>query len=460
MTDLTFDDFRLDTVNMRLWRGDQLVELGGIPLTVLCHLVKHGMESAEELQRPLTKDEIRTLVWGDVHVSDETIRGCISVIRRALSDDPQQPRYILTHNKLGWRFIAKASRLAEPRIRAVQPPHGPYDPAWYIEHPKIESDILGCLKFPGRPVIIYGPQDSGKSTLVSRVIECAGAQQPPDSWRLLRISIRSILEEHSDSLDSMLRELGRLMLDPHEESPEHTHDLLAKAWAPGLTAQVKLKKLLKAHMLGEKTIYLVLSDIERLVPWRFQDAFFDMLRSWQGAEAFSSLRLILESAIPPRLFPLGGNSPLWTKARRIELKGLTSEEIAKLAHLYGLRPSLAACMELGGLVGGLAGLCRQAIYHAAINGITLEAVLKEYQPEAGRFGVYCEHLDDVKQWMELRPQVAAAELLPRDLSTEIELSPEQAWPLVRKGLIAETNERGVYILRCKLYADFMAEQAA
>lgn len=62
MTDLTFDDFRLDTVNMKLWRGEQLVEIGGIPLTVLCHLVKHGMETpAEDLQRPLTKDEIRTL---------------------------------------------------------------------------------------------------------------------------------------------------------------------------------------------------------------------------------------------------------------------------------------------------------------------------------------------------------------------------------------------------------------
>lgn len=402
--------------------------------------------------------------WGDVHVSDETIRGCISAIRRALGDDPQQPRYILTHNKLGWRFITKAARLqshAEPRLRAVQPPHGPYDSAWYIDHPKIESDILGCLQFSGRPVIIYGPQDSGKSTLISRVIDCAGAEQPPDSWRLMRISIRSILEEHSDSLDSMLRELGRLMLDPQEESPEHTHELLAKDWTPGLAAPVKLKKLLKAHLLGGgKTIYLVLSDIERLVPWRFQDAFFDMLRSWQGDRAFSSLRLILESAIPPRLFPLGGNSPLWTKARRIELKGLTPEEIIKLAHLYGLRPSLAACMELGELVGGLAGLCRQVLYHAAVNGITLEAVLREYRPEVGQFGVFSEHLDDVKQWMELRPQAAAAELLPRDLSTEIELSAEQAWPLVRKGLIAETNERGVYVLRCKLYADFMAEQAA
>ena len=41
---LTFGEFRLDTNNKRLWRGEQLVDLSGIHLAVLCHLVERSTE--------------------------------------------------------------------------------------------------------------------------------------------------------------------------------------------------------------------------------------------------------------------------------------------------------------------------------------------------------------------------------------------------------------------------------
>lgn len=341
MAIVTFGEFRLDVMNKRLWRGERESDLGSVPLSLLCQLVERSLDPT--IDNPyLTKSELRERVWADVHVSDETIRGCVSTLRKALNDDPQKPRYIETHNKHGWRFRTKVTPLQRQAAAAgssPQPPNGPYDPTWYVERPQSEREIQACIEYPGRPVVIYGPQGSGKSTLTSHVVESACAKKAADGTRILRISLREFSDEHLGSLDEMLLNLGRLMLDPHEEEAERAQEVLSKLWVPGLDAKVKLKKLVRNHTLAPgKTVYLVLCDVEALAAWRFQATFFDMLRAWQDADGLSSLRLILETAIPPRLFPLGGHSPLWTKARRVYLKGLDPEQIGKMAALYGLSP--------------------------------------------------------------------------------------------------------------------------
>lgn len=123
MSVVSFGEFRLDPINKRLWRGDSPVDLGSLPLAILCHLVEQSGSG-----RLVTKRELRERIWGSTHVSDEAIRGCMSLLRKALGDDPQEPRFIKTHSKEGFRFLAQVvhdavSSLA-PR-RSPQPPSGP-----------------------------------------------------------------------------------------------------------------------------------------------------------------------------------------------------------------------------------------------------------------------------------------------------------------------------------------------
>ena len=469
MTMLHFGDFRIDTSNKRLWRGEAEVDLRGMPFAVLCHLVdqsnKHPGQDSDG--RLIPKAEIQRAVWRDVHVSDETIRGCISQIRKALGDDAQQPRYIKTHNKEGWRWLAavvpEQARVSEER-RTPQPPDSPYDPLWYVERAQEEREMLGCIGYPGRPVVLYGPQGSGKRTLITRVLDRLAAENPAvQTSRILKISLRSFTESHLTSLDSMLLELGIRILDPDQEEVERTRDLVTGLWARKLDPQLKLKRLLRSHLLiDSRVVHLVLSDIDALVPWKHQAAFFDMLRAWQDAEGMSALRLIMASAIAPRLFPLSGHSPLWTKSARIHVTSFTEEQVAQLARLYGLAPARSVCQELVDLVGGLPSLCRQAIFRAAVRGTSLDIVLKETILSRCQAGCFAEHLNDLEQWLELYNRGGGAQTpwtrIVREAKEGVTLNSEDSWPLLRKGLLRETEKRGVYRLRCALYEGFFTRQ--
>lgn len=460
MTLLMFGEFRLDRTNKQLYRGDRLVELSGLPLQVLCHFVEHSAEEPDDGDRLFTKQALRDQIWRAVHVSDETLRGCILTIRKALDDDPQQPRYIKTQSKEGWRFLMKvrAQLTAAPPPRTPQPPNGPYDPDWYIERPREERELLSCLNHPGRPAVLCGPQGCGKSTLIARAIASVGAAPSERRPRLIRISLRALGQAHPDSLDGMLQDFGRLLLDADPENDACPQDWMTKLWRPGIDAKLNLKKLLRTQVLApDRLVYLVLSDVDCLAPWRFQAAWFDMLRAWQDAEALASLRLVLETAIPPRLFPLSGQSPFWTKVRRIHVPPLEASQIEQMAALYELRPAKTACQELGELIGGLAGLSRHALYQAAVREVPLEALLREYHPERRAFGVFTEHLEDLQQWYEQKGADESQSIL-REAGQGVSLSTERAWPLVRKGLLVETETRNVYRLRCRLYADFFAER--
>ena len=61
------------------------------------------------LERPgtlIAKDELTTAIWSDTSVTDNALVQCIVEIRRALNDDPRNPRFVKTFPKIGYRFIA------------------------------------------------------------------------------------------------------------------------------------------------------------------------------------------------------------------------------------------------------------------------------------------------------------------------------------------------------------------
>src|SRR5712692_6717875 len=81
-----------------LRRNGQEIHLPQKPLRVLVYLL-------EQHERLVTKEELMEVVWKDVAVTDDALVQCVVDIRKALGDDPRNPRFIKTVARVGYRFV-------------------------------------------------------------------------------------------------------------------------------------------------------------------------------------------------------------------------------------------------------------------------------------------------------------------------------------------------------------------
>lgn len=98
-----FDAFVLDLESGQLLRGSESVRLRPQTFELLRVLV-------DAHPRILTRDELLDQVWGTEHVSANSLPQGISELRQALADDAQQPRFIETVHRRGYRFVCPVER--------------------------------------------------------------------------------------------------------------------------------------------------------------------------------------------------------------------------------------------------------------------------------------------------------------------------------------------------------------
>ena len=68
----------------------------------------------------IDRREIFDRVWADVVVSDGALTQAIRTLRRALGDDPREPRYIRTVSRHGYRFVFEEVSV-EPDVAVDRP---------------------------------------------------------------------------------------------------------------------------------------------------------------------------------------------------------------------------------------------------------------------------------------------------------------------------------------------------
>jgi eukaryotic-like serine/threonine-protein kinase len=96
-----FGPFEFDVSNQLLWRGGDAVPLPPRVVAVLGLLVARPGEV-------VSRQELMETVWKDAFVSDTSLAEAVSFLRQALGDDPQQPSYIQTVHRRGYRFLPAA----------------------------------------------------------------------------------------------------------------------------------------------------------------------------------------------------------------------------------------------------------------------------------------------------------------------------------------------------------------
>ncbi|MBV9504675.1 MAG: winged helix-turn-helix domain-containing protein [Acidobacteriia bacterium] len=99
-TTIRFPPFQIDLAAGRLCRGSNAIGLPPKAFGVLQYL-------AERPGRLVSKEELLGAMWPNVHVGDAVLKVTIAEIRRALADSSQEPKFIETAHRRGYRFIAQ-----------------------------------------------------------------------------------------------------------------------------------------------------------------------------------------------------------------------------------------------------------------------------------------------------------------------------------------------------------------
>jgi DNA-binding winged helix-turn-helix (wHTH) protein/Tol biopolymer transport system component len=103
-----FDDLTLDTGQHRVWRGAEEIQLSKLSFDLLRALV----EAAPNL---LTPDQLTETVWGPRRViTPENLSQRVMMLRHALGDHAEQPRYVEAVRGQGYRLMAVVETVAAP----------------------------------------------------------------------------------------------------------------------------------------------------------------------------------------------------------------------------------------------------------------------------------------------------------------------------------------------------------
>jgi TolB-like protein/DNA-binding winged helix-turn-helix (wHTH) protein/Flp pilus assembly protein TadD len=101
-------DLLFDPGQRLLWRGSEKIRLPKLSYELLQSLLRHAPGI-------VSTDQLLTEVWGEVVVSEETVKQRVSLLRQALGDSSENPTYIESIRGVGYRLIVPISLARKKR---------------------------------------------------------------------------------------------------------------------------------------------------------------------------------------------------------------------------------------------------------------------------------------------------------------------------------------------------------
>jgi DNA-binding winged helix-turn-helix (wHTH) protein len=133
-----FDCFRVDAANRVLLRNDEVIPLTPKVFEVLLVLIKNR-------ERVLAKDELMQSVWPDVTVEESNLTQSISLLRKALGEQPSDNRFIGTVPKRGYRFLANVTVRQDGAVTLNASSTSTRRPEQYVRGPLLIGGLVVLL---------------------------------------------------------------------------------------------------------------------------------------------------------------------------------------------------------------------------------------------------------------------------------------------------------------------------
>jgi WD40 repeat protein/DNA-binding winged helix-turn-helix (wHTH) protein len=196
---LFFAGFRLDTLTGELQKSGRRVKLQSQPAKVLVLLASRAGEL-------VTREEIQKALWGDETFVDfeQGINFAIKHVRDALGDSAENPRYVETVPRLGYRFIASIDGFERAQGELESSPYpgllsfSAADAEFFFGREE-EVQTLWAKLERRHLLALIGPSGAGKSSL----LQAGLVPERPSGWGALVCRPR---ESPFAALEQALRE--------------------------------------------------------------------------------------------------------------------------------------------------------------------------------------------------------------------------------------------------------------
>jgi hypothetical protein len=349
-----------------------------------------------EIEHYLQK--LQYVMWSgdedDGPVIDHLIRA-IEGTRGSADPPPDRPRPRVSGTI---RVEARPVPAMDPRFLSF--PTGtmaPRDPLYVKRQGDAEASSLA--KNTGQTVIIKGPRQRGKSSLLVRYL----AECKQHGKQIVLIDLQQVGDELATYPD-FLRSLATAMIG----------DLQLEVTEPTVRKQNDLTRFVQNTILAKagSPLVLAIDEVDRVSNRPYKTDFFGMLRSWHNQRAspqtaaWLNLDLALVLSTEPNLLIQEAYQSPFNVGHTIELDTFTREQCHEMNRQYPanqLKPSDVE--ELYDLLGGHPYLTRVAYHRVHVGTLTLPLDLRDAADAQGPFG---DHLRAMLSKLAPTPELTKA----------------------------------------------------
>ncbi|KIG12342.1 serine/threonine protein kinase [Enhygromyxa salina] len=320
----------------------------------------------------------------------------------------------------------------------------------YVSRPGLDDRCLAEIVKPGALIRVKGPRGSGKTSLMTRVLDHAASED----MRVVTVDLQLVDTKILSSLERFLKWFcaivtRRLRLSRVEDS-----------WDSVFGAKDNCTAYFEDHVLGEgDPLVLAINQVDRLfdVP-NIAEEFLMLLRAWhemaKTQPPWDQLRLLLSYSTEMYL-PMDINHSPFNVGLAAPMADWDVTLVLDLARRHGLQWGEAEVGKLMALVGGHPHLIRIALYHIADRGTSLDEI---FATAATEQGLFADHLKALLWQLQQQPSLAEASAKVMASSEPVRLATELAFKLVSLGVVRMVRDE--VVPGRALYRRYLTERLA
>lgn len=340
----------------------------------------------------------------------------------------------------------------DPRfIKSLRDPTGAVRPRskFYVER---EGDRLlswELAKPYGTTITIYGPRQTGKSSLMIRGVE----QTRRSGGRAVFINLQPIGDSYLQNLDTFLRYFSEFMV----AELGLNRKVAEKFWSSSVGPSDKTTYLMEEYILPEvgTRVFLALDEADYLLRTNFCDTFFGLLRYWHNrramVEIWDQLDIVIGGiAVEAHTLIRDITQSPFNVGINIRLHDFNETQAWELNERYQSPISERELSAVMALLGGHPYLTAKAFYTMVTNGLKWDQLEKIAISDRGPFNDHLRMLSVV--------DLSSAELkrAMKEVIRQGKCPDEVLYHhLYRAGLIKGPGK--ACSCRCRLYEEYLKE---